>query len=49
MTVDLGIEFSADHWLIAEDNLNIHTSRQNKPSLAAWPEVQIQFILNYAF
>jgi transposase len=42
------VEFPADRWLIIEDNLSIHTSRQTRLALAAWPEVQIQFIPKYA-
>ena len=41
-------EFPADRWLIIEDNLSIHTSRQTRLALAAWPEVRIQFIPKYA-
>ncbi len=41
-------EFPADRWLIIEDNLTIHTSRQVKLALAAWPEIQLQFIPKYA-
>jgi hypothetical protein len=40
--------FPADRWLCIEDNLVTHTSRQVKLALAAWPEVQIQFIPKYA-
>lgn len=42
------IEFPADRWLLIEDNLSIHTSRQVKLALAAWPEVQILFLPKYA-
>ena len=31
-----------------EDNLSIHTGRHTRLALAAWPEVQIQFIPKYA-
>jgi transposase len=41
-------EFPADRWLIIEDNLIIHSSRQVKLALAAWPEIQLQFIPKYA-
>jgi transposase len=41
-------EFPTDRWLIIEDNLSIHTSRQTRLALAAWPEIQIQFIPKYA-
>jgi transposase len=42
------IKFPADRWLIIEDNFSIHTSRQVKLALAAWPEVQVLFIPKYA-
>lgn len=42
------LEFPADRWLIIEDNLIIHSSRQVKLALAAWPEIQLQFIPKYA-
>jgi transposase len=41
-------DFPTDRWLIIEDNLVTHTSRQVRLALAAWPEVQIQFIPKYA-
>jgi transposase len=41
-------EFPADRWLIIEDNLSIHVSRETRLALAAWPEIQIQFIPKYA-
>jgi transposase len=41
-------EFPAERWLIIEDNLSIHTSRQTQLALAAWPEIQVQFIPKYA-
>lgn len=41
-------EFPADRWLIIEDNLSIHISRETMLALAAWPEIQIQFIPKYA-
>ena len=34
-------DFPVQCWLIIEDNLSTHTSRQVKLALAAWPEVQI--------
>ncbi|NMC53875.1 MAG: IS630 family transposase [Chloroflexi bacterium] len=40
--------FPTGRWLIIEDNLSIHTSRQVKLALAAWPEIQVQFIPKYA-
>jgi transposase len=41
-------EFPSDRWLIIEDNLSTHTSRQTRLALAAWPEIRIQFIPKYA-
>jgi len=41
-------QFPADRWLIIEDNLSIHASRQTRLALSAWPEIQIQFIPKYA-
>ncbi len=40
--------FPAKHWLIIEDNLSIHISKQTKLALAAWPDMQLQFIPKYA-
>lgn len=37
-------EFPADRWILIEDNLSIHTGRHPRLALAAWPEIQIQFI-----
>lgn len=41
-------QFPADRWLLIEDNLSIHTSRQVRLALMAWPEVQILFLPKYA-
>jgi transposase len=41
-------QFPADRWLIVEDNLSIHKSRQTRLALAAWPEIRMQFIPKYA-
>lgn len=41
-------DFPADQWLIIEDNLSIHVSRETKLALTAWPEVRLQFIPKYA-
>jgi transposase len=41
-------EFPADQWLIIEDNLSTHVSRETKLALAAWPEIRIHFIPKYA-
>jgi len=40
--------FPAERWLIIEDNLTIHKSRDVKTALLAWPEIQIQFLPKYA-
>ena len=42
------IEFPSQRWLIVEDNLIIHTSRETRLALAAWPEIRIQFTPKYA-
>ena len=34
--------------MLIEDNLSIHTSRQTRLALAAWPEIRVQFIPKYA-
>ncbi len=41
-------QFPADRWLLIEDNLSIHTSRQIQTALLAWPEIQVLFIPKYA-
>ncbi len=41
-------EFPAERWLIIEDNLIIHASREVKLALTSRPEIQIQFIPKYA-
>jgi transposase len=40
--------FPAERWLIIADNLSIHIGKQTKLALAAWPEMQLQFIPKYA-
>lgn len=40
--------FESDRWLLIEDNLSIHTGRQTRLALAAWPEIRVQFIPKYA-
>lgn len=40
--------FPSDRWLLIEDNLVTHTSRDVRVALLAWPEIQIQFIPKYA-
>lgn len=41
-------QFPADRWLIIEDNLSIHKSRQVRLALTAWSEIQLLFIPTYA-
>jgi transposase len=40
--------FPADRWLLIEDNLSIHRSRNVLAALLAWPEVRVQFLPKYA-
>lgn len=40
--------FPAQRWLLIEDNLSIHTSRQRQLALAGWSGIQVQFIPKYA-
>ncbi len=40
--------FPSDRWLIIEDNLMTHISRDVKLALLSWPEIQIQLIPKYA-
>lgn len=40
--------FPSDRWLIIEDNLSSHHSRDTRIALAAWPEIQILFLPKYA-
>jgi transposase len=42
------IHFPSDRWLVIEDNLTIHKSRDVQTALLAWPEIQIQFLPKYA-
>ena len=41
-------QFPSNRWLLIEDNLSIHKSRDVQVALLAWPEVQVQFIPKYA-
>lgn len=38
----------AERWLVIEDNLSTHHSRDVKTALLACPEIQIQFLPKYA-
>lgn len=40
--------FPAERWLLIEDNLITHHSRDVKTALLAWPEFQILFLPKYA-
>ena len=40
--------FPAERWILIEDNLSTHHSRQTKLALLAWPEIQVLFIPTYA-
>lgn len=40
--------FPAERWLVIEDNLSTHHSRDVKTALLSWPEIQIQFLPRYA-
>lgn len=40
--------FPSDRWLVIEDNLSIHTSRETKLALSAWPEIRLQLLPKYA-
>ena len=42
------IQFPAERWLIIEDNLSAHTSRETQLALLAHPEIQVQFLPKYA-
>jgi transposase len=41
-------EFPADRWLLIEDNLSIHKSKEVQMALVAWPEIEALFIPKYA-
>jgi transposase len=40
--------FPAKRWLVIEDNLSIHKSRDVQTALLAWPEIQIHCLPKYA-
>jgi transposase len=40
--------FPAERWLVIEDNLSTHASRDVQLALLSWPEVQVQFLPKYA-
>ena len=41
-------KFPSDKWLLIEDNLCTHHSRDVNTALLAWPEIGVQFIPKYA-
>lgn len=41
-------EFPSERWLVIEDNLSTHHSRETQLALTAWPEIQVQFTPKYA-
>ncbi len=41
-------KFPSDKWLLIENNLSIHHSRNVKTALLAWPGIRVQFIPKYA-
>ena len=40
--------FPAERWLVIEDNLSTHASRDVQRALLSWPELQVQFLPKYA-
>jgi len=40
--------FPAERWLVIEDNLSTHASRDVQLALLSWPEIQVQFLPRYA-
>jgi transposase len=40
--------FPSERWLLIEDNLSAHHSRDTRAALVAWPEMVIQFLPKYA-
>lgn len=40
--------FPAERWLVIEDTLSTHASRDVKLALLSWPEIQVQFLPRYA-
>lgn len=41
-------EFPSQQWIIIEDNLSTHSSRETQLALTPWPEIQVQFTPKYA-
>jgi len=40
--------FPAERWLVIEDNLSTHASRDVQLALLSWPKMQVQFLPQYA-
>jgi transposase len=40
--------FPSERWLLIEDNLSAHHSRDVEAALLAWPEIRVQFLPKYA-
>jgi transposase len=42
------VQFPADQWILIEDNLSSHSSRETQLALLAHPEIQVLFLPKYA-
>ena len=40
--------FPSERWLVVEDNLTTHSSRDVRAALVAWPEITLRFLPKYA-
>ena len=40
--------FPSERWLLIEDNLSAHLSRDTRAALVAWPEITLQLLPKYA-
>lgn len=40
--------FPSERWLIIEENLSTHKSRDVRAALLAWPEIRVQYLPTYA-
>lgn len=40
--------FPSERWLVVEDNLITHKSRDVRTALLAWPEIRVQYLPKYA-
>lgn len=40
--------FPAERWLVIEDNLSTHASRDGNRALLSWPAIQVQVLPRYA-